>query len=69
MAARTRKPKAPESLVWEGELAKETTGTYQYKEVGEREDQISGSLYVKKGPLEGFGENIPQNIRVTIEFL
>lgn len=64
-----RKPKAPESLAWEGEFSKTTPGTVVYKEDGPGVDHVCGSIYIKKGQLDAFGENLPPRVRVTIEFL
>jgi hypothetical protein len=65
-----KKPALPSdlpTLTFEGEFAKETQGTFQYKETGEREDQVSGGIYLKKPALpEGV---IPTKVRVTIEVL
>lgn len=53
-------------LLAEFELDRETPGTYRLNEIGERENQVSGAIYLKKGPLEG---TKPTKIRVTIEVL
>jgi hypothetical protein len=51
---------------FEAELNKVTPGTFRMDEVGEKEDHISGSIYLKKTGMDGAK---PSRIRVTIEVL
>ena len=53
-------------LETEFEFARETPGTFKFDELGDRESHVSGSLYIKKGPLDG---TKPKRIKVTIEVI
>lgn len=70
-AAAPRRPAAKKNpgvtkLVYEADFKKETPGALQYAEDSERVNQVSGVIYLRKGPLEG---TQPQRIRVTIEVI
>ena len=47
------------------ELEKETKGTVRYKEVGDAEHAVIGTLYVKKGALS---TPYPTEMKVTLSF-
>jgi hypothetical protein len=53
-------------LETEFDFARETPGTFKFDELGDREAHVSGSIYIKKGPLDG---TKPSRIKVTIEIL
>jgi hypothetical protein len=53
-------------MVFEAEYSKETPGTYRYAEDAEPEKQISGSIYLRKGPLDGFK---PKRLEVTVRVI
>lgn len=62
-----KKPVDLPVLSFEASFAKETPGTFQYKEDGERDEQVSGGIYLKKGVLpEGMS---PTRVKVTVEVL
>jgi hypothetical protein len=61
-----KKPALKNELVFEADVKKETPGTFHFAENAEREDQISGGIYVKKSALDGVS---PTKVRVTIEIL
>lgn len=45
---------------------KETKGTHQFKEDGERSDQKIGTLYMPKKTLKALGDEQPDEITVTV---
>jgi hypothetical protein len=66
-ATRTRKAAAPAPLVFQAEIKKETAGSIHFVETGDREEHVSGSIYLRKGALpEGV---TPQKVRVTVEII
>lgn len=65
--AAKRAPENADPIVLEMKQIKETTGTFQFQEEGEKKDQTTFGIYVKKSAMpEGF---TPGNIRLMIEFI
>jgi hypothetical protein len=63
MPARKKTANTPSVVEFTGTLKKETTGTFQFAEDGERDEQVSGGIYIKKGALD---ERTPSRVEVAV---